>query len=63
MMIKRAELWDFTMALAGFIGTSTIHTGSMGNLDGLWSGEEGCIGPKQKDTDLWLHMGVVDGVC
>ena len=48
--IKRAELWAFTMALSELVGPSTIHAESIGILDGLWRGEEGCIGPEQKDA-------------
>ena len=52
--IKSAEIWAFTMALAEPVGTSTIHTGNLGTWDGLRRGEEGCIGPKQKDADSWI---------
>ena len=41
--VGSAELWAFAMTFAGFIGPSTIHTGSMCIIDGLWSGEEGCM--------------------
>ena len=48
---ERAELWALTMALASLTGSSTIHSGSTGILDGLWRREEGCIGQRQKDAD------------
>ena len=44
-----------TMAFAGLIGPSTIHTDIMGKNDGLWM-REGCIGPKQK-VQTWMNMG------
>ena len=50
--IKRAELWAFTMALAGLIGPSTHPNCQYGMIHGLWSREEGCVGPQQKDSDL-----------
>ena len=42
------------MAFSGLNDPSTIHTDSMGILDGMWRGEEGFTGPKQKDADLWI---------
>ena len=53
---KRAELWACTMALSELVGPSTIRTDRMGILDGLWRGEEGCIGPKEKDADWWIKL-------
>ena len=46
--IKRAELWAFNMALSVLIGPSTVHTDNMGIWAGMWRGEQGYIGPKQK---------------
>ena len=40
-MIRRAELWAFTMALAGLVGPSTVHTDSMGIVDGVCREEVG----------------------
>ena len=57
--MKRAELCAFTM-LPGRVGPSTIPSDSMSILDGLWRGEEGCIGPTQKDADLWIqNLGLI----
>ena len=51
--IQREEPWAFTMSLAGLIdGPSTIHMDNVGINDGMWRGEEGCCGAKQKDADL-----------
>ena len=30
-----------------------------GIIDGQWRREEGCIGPKQKDADLWIQICVL----
>ena len=57
--IKRTEPWAFTMALAGLIGPSTIHTDTMGIVDGWWREEEGCIVSKLKDAALLLKNVVV----
>ena len=42
-MIESAELWAFTVALAGLFGPFTIHTDSVGIIDELWRREEGGI--------------------
>ena len=54
--IKRAQLVAFTMALSELVGPSTVHTDNMGIMDGLWRGEEGCVGPKTIRCDLWLQF-------
>ena len=51
--IKRAEPRAFTAALAELVGSSTARIDTMGVLDGPCMGEEGCIGPKHNDADLW----------
>ena len=52
---KEQSYGHLPIALASLIGPSTILTDEMGILDGLWRGEEGCLGPKQKDADLWKN--------
>ena len=47
--IKRTELWALTMARAGH-GLSTIHTESMGTIDGLWRGNK--CDEKEWDLDV-----------
>ena len=42
--INRADLLALTMARSDW--PTTIHADNMGIIDGLWRGEEGCIGLK-----------------
>ena len=46
--IKRAELTAFLCLL------KKVHVDNKGILDGLWRGENKCIGLKAKDADMWI---------
>ena len=41
----------------GMCGWWTLHhPDKMGIIDGLWRREEGCMGLKQNDADLWIKL-------
>ena len=47
--IKRAELTDVLCLLTGVVGPTTAHVDNEGIIDGLWTGEAKCLGPKAKE--------------
>ena len=52
--IKRAELTAFLRLLRRAISPAMVHVDEKGIIDGLWRGEMRCIGPRAKDSDLWI---------
>ena len=58
---KEEEPWyaingsTFILARASLIGLATIHTDNLDIIAVWWRKEEGCIGPTQKDVDLWVQ--------
>ena len=48
------------VALRGLCAPATIHTDSMGILNGLHRGEKMCIAPRAEEADLWI--GLWEGV-
>ena len=46
--IKKTQLWDFTMTLAVLVGSSTIHTVSMGIVVGLWKEKKDSLGRNRR---------------
>ena len=54
--IKRAELTTFLCILRKAIGPTIVHVDDKWVIDGLWRGDEKCIGRKAKDADLWIPI-------
>ena len=53
---KRAELTAFLCLFRKAIGLTMVHVDNKGIIDGLWSGEMRCAGPRAKDADLWIMI-------
>ena len=58
--IKRADMRALWVALRGLCAPATIHTDSMGILNGLHREEKMCIAPRAEEADLWI--GLWEGV-
>ena len=58
-----AELTASLCLVKRIVGSTTAHLEKKGIIDGLSRGDVKCVGPKEKDADLWTSIWEEAHIC